>query len=205
MMMDQRMVYRPMEHPHFVLAALRGLGAADDQIGLWEIDWAKIKKLGPDIYNAALLAPVQGQKLGMGKETISEAIRIFLQVHEKLQMFKQLFGMWPYDATKFQAEKAELIQKSLAATQYYTELDKRYKPTRMALLSPSGGQDMDPNEFRKLAISAGWTQKEINDALSGKNLYSLKKPSMVIQNSTLYIGAALAAALLAWWWWGRRR
>ncbi len=200
------MLYRPMQHPHFVLAeALRGLGAEGDQVGLWEVDWEKLKALGPDIYNAALLAAVQGKKLGMDQETINESIRMFLQVHGKLQMFKQLFGMWPYDATKFQLEKAALIEKSLAASQYYAQLDARYKPTRMALLSPSGGQDMDPEAFKKLALSAGWSQKEIRDALCGKNLYSLKKPAIVIPTTALYGGAVVVAALLAWWWWSRRR
>ncbi len=148
----------------------------EDQLGLWEVDWAKLEALGPDIYGAALLGPIQGALLGMDAETIDSVLRIYLQTYGVLQLYKQLMAILPVDTSKLEAERAHLMEKSMAMYQYFIDLMHQYKDARQTLVTNlAAGMELDAKDFHKAALAAGWTQIQIDQALAeGKKLYSIK-------------------------------
>lgn len=169
--------YRPMVHPHFVRADYAaGLGAAEEQLGLWEVDWTRLEELGPEIYGAALLGPIQGALLGMDSETIDSVLRIYLQTYGVLELYKQLMGILPLDPAKLEADRDHLMAKSMKMYQYAVDLMHQYKEARQTLMTNlAAGMELDAADFHKAALAAGWTQAQIDQALAeGKKLYTIK-------------------------------
>lgn len=197
--MPSQIVYRPLIHPHFVRQAFAsGLGAAEEQLGLWEVDWARLEDLGPEIYGAALLGPIQGAMMGMDQETIDSILRIFLQTYGVLEMYKGLMGLWPYDTAKFEVEKDFLMDKSMKMYQYFVELTHDYREAREKLITNmAAGIDISAADFHKTALSAGWTQAQIDQALAeGKKLYKIqpKKTGGAGLAALLFLAVALYMA-----------
>jgi ElaB/YqjD/DUF883 family membrane-anchored ribosome-binding protein len=192
-----------MEHPHFVLrqlAQLGYLGAAGDQLELFDVDWEQIKQKGPIIYRLALLAQSQGNRLGMPQETIDEAIRLLLGKHEGLNMFRALFGFYPLDETRRKAEHAIIKADTPTVARWYDVQLLMYAGERAALLRAQAAKVVSRGELQQIARAAKWTQQQINDALTGANIYQIKPTEI----PWLYIGVAMAAGVgLAYWWYRR--
>lgn len=182
--------------PHTIYPMIhQGLGAAEDQLGLWEVDWEKLEELGPEIYNAALMGPIQGAMMGMDNETINSVLRIFLQTYGVPEMYKRLMALWPFDVEKFEAEKNHLMGRSMAMYQYYIDLTHQFEEARKNLVANlAAGIELDAEDFHKSALAAGWSQAQIDQALAeGKKLYTIKPKKKTA--STLWLLVLVAAML----------
>lgn len=198
--MPYQTVYRPLTHPHFVRQwfATHGLGAADDdQLELWDVDWKKLEALGPEIYGAALLGPIQGAMMGMDSETVDAIIRIYLQTYGVLEMYKGMMGIWPYDTAKFAVEEAHLMERSMKMYEFFIELIHKYAEARDKLITNmAAGMDISAEDFHKTAMKAGWTQAQVDQALAeGKKLYTItpKKPQ-----AGMGLAALIVLGLILW-------
>ena len=147
-----------------------------EQLGLWDVDWAKIASLGDAFKTTALRGLIQGELLGMDKETVQAAIRIFIQTYGVLNLFRKLLGMWPYDATKVPGEEAHLEEKSPEAWKYWQTLFVQYAAQRAKLLQQASSPDLGltPEEFNAQAIKAGWSQAQIDQTMAGKNIIPIE-------------------------------
>ena len=200
------MVYRPMEHPHFVLAglaALAGLGAEPgDQLDLWSVDWDKLKAKGNPHYRLALLAEERGKAIGYKQADIDTAIRMLYQ-HEAINLFRVFFGFYPQNETRRQAEWALLKVNSPTTATWYTAQTISHLAQLRGVLKNDYSKVVTAAELAAIAKRGKWTDQQLTDALTGDNVYQIRpKPPI----PWLYIGAASAAGVaLAWWMWRRRR
>lgn len=212
-----QVIYRPMVHPHFIRAdvarALEGvwpmrgqlgyLGQADDpeQLELFDVDWTLIKSKGQPTYRIALLAEAQGKQLGMPQETIDESIRLLLGKHEGLNMFRALFGFYPYERKRYDVELAIIGSTVPTVKTWYETNLLVYAGKRAELLRQQAKKVVTALELDEIAKRAKWSKQQIKDALSGQNIYQIKRGQPI---PWLYIAVAMAAGVGIAYWWYRR-